>query len=75
MTTTVAVRLPDEIDERLSRLSERTGRSKSQYVKDALLEHLDDIEDAAMAAEAYRDFRLSGEPSIPAAEVYRDLGL
>ncbi len=40
----LALRLPTEIDERLARLSARTGRTKSFYAREAILKHLDGIE-------------------------------
>ena len=42
---TYSIRLPQEIEERLENLSIQTGRSKSFYVKEAILEHLSEIED------------------------------
>lgn len=46
----LAVRLPQEIEERLTELAARTGRTKSYYVREALLTHLDDLEDMYLAA-------------------------
>jgi len=45
----VVVRLPKEIEERLTALARKTGRSKSYYVRQALLEYLDDLEDYYLA--------------------------
>ena len=42
---TYSIRLPHEIEDRLENLSVKTGRSKSFYVREAILDHLDDIED------------------------------
>nr|VFK46940.1 MAG: RHH-type transcriptional regulator, rel operon repressor / antitoxin RelB [Candidatus Kentron sp. TC]VFK51089.1 MAG: RHH-type transcriptional regulator, rel operon repressor / antitoxin RelB [Candidatus Kentron sp. TC]VFK62091.1 MAG: RHH-type transcriptional regulator, rel operon repressor / antitoxin RelB [Candidatus Kentron sp. TC] len=41
----LAIRLPQEIEARLSELAAKTGRTKTYYVKEAILEHLDEIED------------------------------
>ena len=41
---TFSVRLTAEMEERLNKLSVRTGRTKAFYVKQALLEHLDVLE-------------------------------
>ena len=46
---TYSIRLPHEIEDRLENLSVKTGRSKSFYVKEAILDHLDDIEDTYLA--------------------------
>ncbi len=67
----LAIRLPKEIEERLEALARKTGRSKSYYVRQAILEHLDDLEDYYLALE-----RLEQKlPGIPLDEVERRLGL
>ena len=40
----LALRLPPDIEERLEALARRTGRSKSFYAREAILEHLGDLE-------------------------------
>jgi RHH-type rel operon transcriptional repressor/antitoxin RelB len=45
----LTLRLPEEIERRLEALARRTGRSKSFYAREALLLHLDDLEDAHLA--------------------------
>ena len=45
----LAIRLPEEIEERLKRLAKRTGRTTSYYVRQAILEHLEDLEDVEIA--------------------------
>ena len=46
----LAVRLPADIENRLRVLSDRTGRTKSYYVREAILRHIEEIEDAYLAA-------------------------
>jgi RHH-type rel operon transcriptional repressor/antitoxin RelB len=41
----LALRLPPEIDERLDALAKKTGRSKSYYAREAILRHIEDIEE------------------------------
>ena len=50
----LALRLPPEIEARLDALAKRTGRTKSFYAREAILEHLEDLEDAYVAAERVR---------------------
>ena len=50
----VAVRLPQEMEKRLNVLSRKTGRTKSFYIRQALEEHLEEMEDAYLAEERYR---------------------
>lgn len=40
----LALRLPQDIEDRLDRLARRTGRSKSYYAREALLEKLEQLE-------------------------------
>lgn len=52
-TAVVSVRLDDEVKGRLDALSAATGRPVAFYVREALLEHLDELEYAyAIAGEA-----------------------
>ena len=50
----LALRLPEELERRLEALAQRTGRSKSFYAREAITEHLDDLEDAYLAGERHR---------------------
>ncbi len=52
--TMLALRLPPDIEARLDALAKRTGRSKSYYARVAILEHLEDLEDAHLADERIR---------------------
>ena len=45
----LAIRLPKDIEERLTDLATKTGRTKTFYVKEAILEHMDEIEDKYLA--------------------------
>lgn len=49
-----AVRLNKEIENRLAFLAKKTGRTKSFYIRQALEEHLEEMEDAYLAEERYR---------------------
>ncbi len=47
----LAIRLPQEIESRLADLAERTGRTKTYYAREAILEYLDEIEDRYLAID------------------------
>ena len=47
----LALRLPDDIEKRLEALARKTGRTKSFYAREAILRHLEDLEDAHLARE------------------------
>ncbi len=71
----IALRLPPEVEERLEALAKATGRSKSFYVREALLEHLDDMEDAYLAAATLERVRLGKERVFTTEQLRKDLGL
>jgi RHH-type rel operon transcriptional repressor/antitoxin RelB len=50
----LALRLPPEVEKRLDALARRTGRTKSFYAREAILRHLDDLEDAYVATKRLR---------------------
>ncbi len=45
----LAIRLPEDIENRLKALADKTGRTKTYYAKEAILEHLADMEDKYLA--------------------------
>ena len=45
----LALRLPPDIEKRLAALAKKTGRTKSFYAREAILRHIEDIEDAYLA--------------------------
>jgi RHH-type transcriptional regulator, rel operon repressor / antitoxin RelB len=67
----LAIRLDKKTEDRLSRLARRTGRTKTFYAREAILEHLEDLEDTHLALD-----RLAhAERIYSAAEVKHALGL
>jgi len=71
----LAIRIPEEIEQRLENLAKRTGRTKTFYAREAILTHLEDLEDYYLAAETYVEFKASGEQGVSAKEVVNRLGL
>jgi RHH-type rel operon transcriptional repressor/antitoxin RelB len=45
----LALRLPPDIEQRLDALAKKTGRSKSYYAREAILRHIEDIENYYLA--------------------------
>jgi RHH-type rel operon transcriptional repressor/antitoxin RelB len=67
----MTLRLPNEIEMRLKSLALKTGRTKTFYVRQAILEHLEDLEDAFLAQE-----RLQKQERIWShEEVVRDVNM
>jgi RHH-type transcriptional regulator, rel operon repressor / antitoxin RelB len=52
----LAVRLPEDVENRLEQLAKKTGRTKSYYVRQAILEYLEDMEDYYLAEERMKSF-------------------
>jgi RHH-type rel operon transcriptional repressor/antitoxin RelB len=75
MPTPFSIRLDDELDARLERLARLTGRSKSFYVKQALEEHVDDLEDLYLARKVAERVAKGRERLIPLEDLDRELDL
>ena len=67
----LAIRLPEDIEARLSALASETGRTKTALAREAILEYVDDLEDHHLAEARARKNR----KTIPLADVERELGL
>ncbi|MGC8491983.1 MAG: type II toxin-antitoxin system RelB family antitoxin [Syntrophobacteraceae bacterium] len=70
-----SVRLPEEAERRLDALARNTGRSKAFYIREAILEHLDDLEDIYLAEKRLEDLRAGRSRTYTLEEVERELGL
>ena len=70
-----SLRLPDEIAQRLNRLADRTGRSKTFCMRAAILKHLDDLEDLYLAEQRLIDIRAGKSQTVPLEEVMERYGL
>ena len=71
----LAVRLSPEIEKRLEALAKATGRTKTYYVREAIIEHLDDLEDIYLAQNRLEDIRAGRSMTYTLEEVERDLDL
>jgi RHH-type transcriptional regulator, rel operon repressor / antitoxin RelB len=70
-----SVRLPEEIERRLDALARNTGRPKAFYIREAILEYLDDLEDIYLAEKRLEDIRAGRSRTYTLEEVERELGL
>jgi RHH-type transcriptional regulator, rel operon repressor / antitoxin RelB len=71
----VSIRLPEDIAQRLHQLATLTGRSKSFYIKAAIMDQLDDLEDGYLAEQRLTDLRAGRSTTHTLADVERELGL
>ncbi|MCW5256280.1 type II toxin-antitoxin system RelB family antitoxin [Verminephrobacter aporrectodeae] len=71
----LAIRLPAEVEARLEALAQATGRTKTFYAREAILEHLDDIEDLYLAERRLIDIRAGKTQTVPLEEVMKRHGM
>jgi len=73
MPTTI--RLPEDLEQRLNALARRTGRPKAFYIREAISEHLADLEDAYLADRVLTEVREGRMATYTLDDVERELGL
>jgi RHH-type transcriptional regulator, rel operon repressor / antitoxin RelB len=71
----LAIRLPDNIEKRLDRLAKRTGRTKTYYAREAILRHLEELEDIYLAEKRLEAVRSGRSRPIPLEKIMRHYGL
>jgi RHH-type transcriptional regulator, rel operon repressor / antitoxin RelB len=70
-----SVRLPEDTERRLQALAKATGRTKAFYIREAIQEHLDDLEDIYLAEQVLERVRRGEERTYTLEEVEQRLGL
>lgn len=71
----LAIRLPAEVEHRLEALAQATGRTKTFYARQAILEYLDNLEDVYLAEQRLSDIRAGKTQTVPLEEVMKRYGL
>ena len=71
----LAIRLPAEVESRLDALAKATGRTKTFYAREAILEHLDNLEDLYLAEQRLIDARAGKTEAVPLEDVMKRYGL
>jgi len=71
----ISVRLPNDMEQRLADLATKTGRKKSFYIKEALMNYLEDLEDIYYAEKTLADIKAGRERVISMQEMEKSLGL
>lgn len=71
----LAIRLPDDIELRLANLAIKTGRTKTFYARQAILEYLDDLEDLYLAEKRLNSIQKGKTKTIKLNQLERELGL
>jgi RHH-type rel operon transcriptional repressor/antitoxin RelB len=67
--------LPEAIEKRLEALAQSTGRSKTFYARQAILAHLDDLEDLYLAEQQMTEVRAGRLKTIPLDQVMKRYGM
>jgi RHH-type rel operon transcriptional repressor/antitoxin RelB len=75
MTIQTAIQLPEDIFERLKSLADATGQSPTDFISEAILEHIEDLEDAMRAEEVLRKIETGESRTYTLEEVEHRLGL
>ena len=71
----LAIRLPADVEDRLDRLAKATGRTKTFYAREAIVEHLSELEDLYLAEQRLIDNQAGKSRTYRLEEVERELGL
>lgn len=69
----VSVRVNESLGKKLENLSKKTHRTKSFYVKEALISHLDDLEDAYLAQSRLEDLELGKDKILNSKDFWHGL--
>ena len=67
----MAVQITAEIESRIDALADRTGESKDDLVREALLAYLEDMDDVAIA----REHLIHPDDTLSLQEMKKNLGL
>ena len=71
----LAIRLPADVETRLEALAQATGRTKTFYAREAILEHLDDLEDLYLAEQRLIDIRSGKTQTVLLEDVLKRYGM
>lgn len=75
MTTTTALRLPEDLAKRYDRLAKETGRTKTYYMTEALADSIDQLEYEYGILKQVEDYRAGRLKTYGLDEVGEMLGL
>ena len=73
MSKQTNIRLSDELFERLQYLSSSTGRTATYYIREAIEQHLDDIEDVYLAETALLNLRNGKDEVLTSEDFWADV--
>ena len=71
----LAIRLPDDLENRLNHLAKVTGRTKTFYARQAIEQHLDDLEDLYLAEQRLTELCAGKTQAIPIEKLLSEYDL
>jgi RHH-type transcriptional regulator, rel operon repressor / antitoxin RelB len=71
----LALRLPADLEARLDALARKTGRTKSYYAREAIVESIDDLEDLYFARERCGLIEKGKTATLPLNAVEAQIGV
>ena len=72
---TISIQLPSDVESRFEQLANLTGRSKTFYVQETIVEYLDDLEDLNLAEHELEEIRAGRAKTTPLADVMKRYGM
>jgi RHH-type transcriptional regulator, rel operon repressor / antitoxin RelB len=71
----LAIRLPEDVETRLACLARDTGRTKTFYAREAIIAHIEDLEDLYLAEKRLIEHRAGRSQSNSLQEVMARYGM
>jgi len=71
----ISIRLSPELDARLDALAKKTSRTKTFYIREAITEHIDELEAVYLAVQRREDVRSGRTGVVSLAELKAEYGL
>ncbi len=72
---TISIRLEPELEARINNLAQQTNRSKSFYIREMILQTIEDMEDCYLAEKTMEDIRKGKSKLYSSDEIRKELGL
>jgi RHH-type rel operon transcriptional repressor/antitoxin RelB len=71
----LAIRLSEDLEKRLDNLAKLTGRTKTFYARQAIEQHLDDLEDIYLAEQRLTEIRAGRTQTIALEDILKRYGM
>jgi RHH-type rel operon transcriptional repressor/antitoxin RelB len=71
----LTIRISKSVESRLEKLARRIGRTKSFLVREAILQHIEDLEDVYLAERALQRIRDGKDRPVSLEEVMKRHGM